>query len=148
MIRNYSENESGKSKFREKIENLEREIDVETRNRDLIVKQYKNLVNIVKSKETTSPPAPVIQDENNLIPLEEEETNNNPIQLNNKIDFNGKYVNDDINQPVIPIIVFACNRVSVSRNLDALIKYRKSREQFPIIVSQVRLINNNCSCNN
>lgn len=38
----------------------------------------------------------------------------------------------------IPVIVFACNRVSVSNCLDNLLKYRPSAHQFPIIVSQVR----------
>lgn len=38
--------------------------------------------------------------------------------------------------PVIPILVIACNRVSVSDTLDDLIKYRKDDHQFPIIVSQ------------
>ncbi|GJQ76575.1 Mgat1 [Trypoxylus dichotomus] len=37
---------------------------------------------------------------------------------------------------VIPILVFACNRVSVSRCLDQLIHYRPNPDQFPIIVSQ------------
>lgn len=37
----------------------------------------------------------------------------------------------------IPVIVFACNRVSVSNCLDNLLKYRPSAHQFPIIVSQV-----------
>ncbi|XP_075166951.1 alpha-1,3-mannosyl-glycoprotein 2-beta-N-acetylglucosaminyltransferase [Haematobia irritans] len=40
------------------------------------------------------------------------------------------------NQPVIPVLVFACNRVSISKCLDNLIKYRPNTEQFPIIVSQ------------
>ncbi|XP_013117732.2 alpha-1,3-mannosyl-glycoprotein 2-beta-N-acetylglucosaminyltransferase [Stomoxys calcitrans] len=40
------------------------------------------------------------------------------------------------NQPVIPVLVFACNRISISKCLDNLIKYRPSTEQFPIIVSQ------------
>lgn len=40
------------------------------------------------------------------------------------------------NQPVIPVLVFACNRVSISKCLDNLIKYRPNAEQFPIIVSQ------------
>ncbi|XP_037818420.1 alpha-1,3-mannosyl-glycoprotein 2-beta-N-acetylglucosaminyltransferase [Lucilia sericata] len=39
-------------------------------------------------------------------------------------------------QPIIPVLVFACNRVSISKCLDNLIKYRPSMEQFPIIVSQ------------
>lgn len=38
---------------------------------------------------------------------------------------------------VIPILVFACNRPSVSRCLDKLIEYRPNSDQFPIIVSQV-----------
>ncbi|XP_063984601.1 alpha-1,3-mannosyl-glycoprotein 2-beta-N-acetylglucosaminyltransferase isoform X2 [Diachasmimorpha longicaudata] len=38
--------------------------------------------------------------------------------------------------PVIPVIVFSCNRVTVGRCLDQLIKLRPSAEQFPIIVSQ------------
>ncbi|XP_022909734.1 alpha-1,3-mannosyl-glycoprotein 2-beta-N-acetylglucosaminyltransferase [Onthophagus taurus] len=37
---------------------------------------------------------------------------------------------------VIPVLVFACNRVSVSRCLDKLIQYRPNPDQFPIIVSQ------------
>ncbi|KAM4641170.1 alpha-1,3-mannosyl-glycoprotein 2-beta-N-acetylglucosaminyltransferase isoform 1-T2 [Discoglossus pictus] len=38
--------------------------------------------------------------------------------------------------PVIPILVIACDRPSVRRCLDSLLKYRPSPEQFPIIVSQ------------
>lgn len=39
-------------------------------------------------------------------------------------------------QPVIPILVIACNRVSVRRCLDKLLEYRPSAELYPIIVSQ------------
>lgn len=39
--------------------------------------------------------------------------------------------------PIIPVIVFACNRISVRNCLDDLVQYRPSAEQFPIIVSQV-----------
>lgn len=130
VIRNHSDNQNVKSKFREKVDNLEREIQKESQNRKQIIQQYNNLIQIVKSRSTSTMAAPVIQE--NLAPLED-----NPIPLNNKIDFNGKYVNDDVNMPVIPVVVFACNRVSVRKNLDALIKYRPTREQFPIIVSQV-----------
>ena len=41
---------------------------------------------------------------------------------------------------VIPVLVFACNRVTVSKCLDELVKYRPNPDQFPIIVSQV------CKC--
>ncbi|XP_072285516.1 alpha-1,3-mannosyl-glycoprotein 2-beta-N-acetylglucosaminyltransferase [Pyxicephalus adspersus] len=37
---------------------------------------------------------------------------------------------------VIPILVVACDRPSVRKCLDSLLKYRPSVEQFPIIVSQ------------
>lgn len=37
---------------------------------------------------------------------------------------------------VIPILVIACDRVTVKRSLDRLIQYRPSPEQHPIVVSQ------------
>lgn len=39
-------------------------------------------------------------------------------------------------QPVIAILVIACNRVTVRRCLDKLLQYRPSTELYPIIVSQ------------
>ena len=39
-------------------------------------------------------------------------------------------------QIVIPILVIACDRVTVRRSLDRLIQYRPSAKLFPIIVSQ------------
>lgn len=39
-------------------------------------------------------------------------------------------------KPVIAVLLFACNRVTVKRPLDQLLEYRPSKEQFPIIVSQ------------
>lgn len=38
--------------------------------------------------------------------------------------------------PIIAILVVSCNRITVDRCLDQLIKLRPSKEQFPIIVSQ------------
>lgn len=38
--------------------------------------------------------------------------------------------------PVIAVLLFACNRVTVRRNLDQLIKFRPSATTFPIVVSQ------------
>ncbi|XP_023227724.1 alpha-1,3-mannosyl-glycoprotein 2-beta-N-acetylglucosaminyltransferase-like [Centruroides sculpturatus] len=44
---------------------------------------------------------------------------------------------EDLNPyPVIGVLVFACNRITVKRNLDQLIKFRPSPKQFPIVVSQ------------
>jgi len=42
----------------------------------------------------------------------------------------------DKDEPILPIIVFSCNRPSVRRCLDGLLKYRPDPEKFPIIVSQ------------
>lgn len=38
--------------------------------------------------------------------------------------------------PVIAVLLFACNRVTVKRPIDQLLQYRPSKKQFPIIVSQ------------
>lgn len=51
-----------------------------------------------------------------------------------------KQIKQEHNGFIIPILVFACNRVSVSRCLDQLLQYRPNPDQFPIIVSQVNLI--------
>lgn len=50
--------------------------------------------------------------------------------------FQQRYLNNDPAFPIIPVVVFACNRISVNKCLDDLIRYRPSAEQFPIIVSQ------------
>jgi hypothetical protein len=38
---------------------------------------------------------------------------------------------------VIPVLMFACNRVTVTKALDLLLEYRTDPIKFPIIVSQV-----------
>ncbi|CAH1963516.1 unnamed protein product [Acanthoscelides obtectus] len=43
----------------------------------------------------------------------------------------------ELQEVKLPILVFACNRITVSRCLDKLLKYRPDPDQFPIIVSQV-----------
>lgn len=62
---------------------------------------------------------------------------------NDKADENldGQHVDQDTSKnqadkPVIPILLFACNRVTVSKALDLLLAYRPDKEQFPIIVTQ------------
>ena len=41
---------------------------------------------------------------------------------------------------VIPVLMFACNRVTVAKALDSLLSYRTDPVKFPIIVSQVRIL--------
>lgn len=69
-------------------------------------------------KEITLEPTKIVDKLNKLNSLEEKDYHS----------FNG---------PIIPVLVFACNRVSISNCLDNLIQYRPNSHQFPIIVSQV-----------
>ncbi|NXR76216.1 MGAT1 acetylglucosaminyltransferase, partial [Pycnonotus jocosus] len=43
---------------------------------------------------------------------------------------------DDDDEEVIPVLVLACDRSSVRRCLDKLLRYRPSARRFPVIVSQ------------
>ena len=47
-----------------------------------------------------------------------------------------------IRNTVIPVIVFGCSRVSISRCLDSLLAHRHNTRKFPIYVSLVRNNNN------
>lgn len=51
----------------------------------------------------------------------------------NFTNLSGKFLSSRV---VIPILVIACNRVTVKRCLDKLLEHRPSAELFPIIVSQ------------
>ncbi|KAL7051266.1 hypothetical protein ACKWTF_004401 [Chironomus riparius] len=128
VIKNYDYNQVDKSKFHEKVVFLENEIKKETKNRKEIISRYQNLIRILNTKSITTTS---VNSENALLELE-----SNQNKPNSKIVFNGLYLDNDLYKPVIPIVVFACNRVSISRSLDLLIKYRPNREQFPIVVSQ------------
>lgn len=132
VIKNYDYNQADKSKFHEKVVFLENEIKKETENRKEIISRYQNLIRILSSKSITT------TSENSENALLELESNQN--KPNSKIVFNGLYLDNDLYKPVIPVVVIACNRVSISRSLDLLIKYRPNREQFPIVVSQVQNI--------
>ena len=41
---------------------------------------------------------------------------------------------------VIPVLMFACNRVTVAKALDSLLSYRTDPVKFPMFVSQVRIL--------
>ena len=63
---------------------------------------------------------------------------NNEGNVDNVNDDDIEEVDNNVGQskPIIPVLLFACNRVTVNKALDLLISYRPSKEQFPIIVSQ------------
>lgn len=58
-------------------------------------------------------------------------------ELHNRLKaLNQRPNNAEFSGPIIAVLVIACNRISVRKCLDDLIKYRKNPHQFPIIVSQ------------
>ncbi|XP_065084522.1 alpha-1,3-mannosyl-glycoprotein 2-beta-N-acetylglucosaminyltransferase [Ochlerotatus camptorhynchus] len=121
----------------EKVRYLEQNIQLAENNRD---KLYREIINILQKEEkTTSTEAlPVIVNnvEMGEIPAQISET---PPRAEADValsKFQEKFINDDINSPIIPVLVFACNRLSVNRCLDDLLKHRPRADQFPIIVSQ------------
>lgn len=66
------------------------------------------------------------------------DNHNNLLKPNlSSILYNAKQNADTFKGPIIPVLVFACNRISVSKCLDNLVEYRPNKYQFPIIVSQV-----------
>uniref|UniRef100_W5UBY9 Alpha-1,3-mannosyl-glycoprotein 2-beta-N-acetylglucosaminyltransferase n=1 Tax=Ictalurus punctatus TaxID=7998 RepID=W5UBY9_ICTPU len=69
-----------------------------------------------------------------------EEQRKKPTAFRSKLDIKSHFTdagsNSQSSPVVIPILVMACNRVTVSRCLDKLLEYRPSPELFPIIVSQ------------
>lgn len=69
--------------------------------------------------------------ENNNIEEEKVETEEDPLAR-----YSQTYLDNDHTKPVIPVLVFACNRPSIAKCLDNLVQYRANSEQFPIIVSQ------------
>jgi alpha-1,3-mannosyl-glycoprotein beta-1,2-N-acetylglucosaminyltransferase len=132
-LRYNSQAENAKNKkITELLSELDTQIQKKVENRKEIVQSYHEYFD--KFRLPTETPAAIVSD---LIETETENHVNNIL-----IDFEGKYVDDDYNKPVIPIIVFACNRVAVSRSLKLLVQYRPSKKQFPIIVSQVSSIKN------
>lgn len=45
----------------------------------------------------------------------------------------------ELQENKIPVLVFACNRITVTKCLDSLLQYRPDPDHFPIIVSQVTI---------
>jgi len=52
------------------------------------------------------------------------------------IDVNNNEAQNTPQKPVIPVLLFSCNRVTVNRALDLLLAYRPDKELYPIIVTQ------------
>lgn len=121
----------------EKVRYLEQNIQVVEENRD---KLYREIINILQKEDKTTSTETIPLVANNVdlgeIPAQIAETPPRPEADVALSKLQQKFINDDINSPVIPVLVFACNRLSVNRCLDDLIKHRPRTDQFPIIVSQ------------
>lgn len=122
----------------QKVRYLEQNIQLAEDNRD---KLYREIINIIQKEEKTTStesfPAVVV----NNVDLAEVQAQVAELPPRPEAEvilskFPDKYINGDVNSPIIPVLVFACNRLSVNKCLDDLIKYRPRADQFPIIVSQ------------
>lgn len=136
LIRNTESKLVKKSELAKSVQLLEHEIKEEHLVRQDLGIKFRKLIDVLQAKQLLSSSSSSIITNENSYSLTEDDVDNN---LYNKIDFVEKYVDGDINRPVIPVLVFACNRVSVAKSLETLISFRPSREQFPIIVSQVKI---------
>ncbi|XP_055535389.1 alpha-1,3-mannosyl-glycoprotein 2-beta-N-acetylglucosaminyltransferase [Wyeomyia smithii] len=138
FLRNFKDSTPQKnSEVLQKVRLLEQNIQIEEDNRE---KLYREVIRILQKEEkvTSSEPLPTLANEVEVDDVLSKVAESPPRPEAEIIlsKFQQKYINDDINSPVIPVLVFACNRLSVNRCLDDLIKYRPRADQFPIIVSQ------------
>lgn len=134
-----------------KLNYLESSIQDESELHDQLMHQ---LVDVIRSREEfqlTSPSTSTQNSEkiasNNVDSAGQNGVKEIPLVDNNIHDSNRhnlslikKQGNGEFKGPVIPVLVFACNRVSVRNCLDNLVDYRPNAEQFPIIVSQVSIL--------
>lgn len=140
FLKNFKDSDPKKDhEMLQKIRFLEKTIQLEENNRD---KLYREIINILqKEDKTTSTEVPLALKGNRdqdqelpQIPAAEEPPRPEAEVILSK--FQQKFIDGDVNNPIIPVLVFACNRLSVNKCLDDLIRYRPRPDQFPIIVSQ------------
>lgn len=131
-----------------KLTYLETSIQEESELHDELMHQ---LVNVIRSREdfqltssttSTQISEKIVSSDGNRIRqngVKEIPLLDNSVQSSNSQNLSliRKTGNGEFKGPVIPVLVFACNRVSVRNCLDNLVEYRPNAEQFPIIVSQV-----------
>lgn len=126
------QNESYHKTLLRRIEDLENDVRDKVEERKYLKDQ---IVSILKAR----PPSPpiVLEPSGGSSTVVEVETTQVPPSVNPLDVYTILYLDEANRIPVIPVLVFACNRPSVAQALDNLTKYRPNREQFPIIVSQV-----------
>ncbi|XP_078579935.1 alpha-1,3-mannosyl-glycoprotein 2-beta-N-acetylglucosaminyltransferase-like isoform X1 [Branchiostoma floridae x Branchiostoma japonicum] len=102
-----------------KLEGLQSEVQRQMNNNEALLrdlKKQKDLLNRYRNGNTG-----VQMDQGGRV--------NNSVQITHRLQ-------SPAGDVVIPVLVIACNRPTVRRSLDLLVKHRPSEHQFPIIVSQ------------
>ncbi|XP_015604303.1 alpha-1,3-mannosyl-glycoprotein 2-beta-N-acetylglucosaminyltransferase [Cephus cinctus] len=145
--------EQNKHKLSNQINQLEQQVRQEIANNEELLHDLQETLQQKKQEEVqAAPPLQEINNDPEKSEIQEGERNQNQNE-------NGHYVlqsssnSNDIalsplklqdtaarktlkdGSPVIAVLVFSCNRITVQRCLDQLIGHRPSAEQFPIIVS-------------
>lgn len=147
-----AQNETKLKELLKEIELIEMEAHDKMEERKYLLEQVEK---ILKMKElpdvvvSSSTPAPTTTTTKKVImnvidqeqPIAENEIQDNSIDAGVVEDdplsrYTETYLDNDRSRPVIPVLVFACNRPSISKCLDNLVQYRPNKDQFPIIVSQ------------
>lgn len=124
---NHYEIPKPKTQVKAQITDIENSIKKEFEQNSLLLKDFKDIIEYVEDE----------------LKVEETGKERSTINQRKKIESNQSAIKSMLVEPVIPVIVFACNRITVKKCLDQLIRYRPSKEQFPIIVSQVNINYNN-----
>lgn len=128
-----------RSDFLKQVDTLEVNIKEEAQLNDALLR---NLLDILRAKNSIGS---IVSNNNEIQNTESaikeitlETTKINELSKLNSLDEKDYH---SFNGPIIPVLVFACNRISISKCLDNLIEYRPNSLQFPIIVSQVSISN-------
>lgn len=114
------------NEIRERLESLEKKISEQVEENSILLNQLQE-ARLRRNKQQQqqaidAPPPPVLEQDAN--PEKEPEQRDDDVE------------DEAPSKPVIPVLLFACNRVTVNKALDLLLVYRTDKEQFPIIVSQ------------
>lgn len=147
-----TQNETKQKQLLKEVELIEMEAHDKMEERKYLLEQIEKIMKmkelpdvvVLMSTSTTTTMAKKMAQE---AIIEQEVNKENEIQDNNidenRIDeedplarYSQTYLENDRSRPIIPVLVFACNRPSIAKCLDNLVQYRPSKEQFPIIISQ------------
>lgn len=114
------------NEIKERLESLEKKISEQVEENSILLNQLQE-ARLRRNKQQQqqaidAPPPPVLEQDAN--PEKEPEQRDDDVE------------DEAPSKPVIPVLLFACNRVTVNKALDLLLVYRTDKEQFPIIVSQ------------